>query len=94
MYILKLGKWFIVIGLMFNALFCQISFVIDFIIIIVHHFPSLFKLVNTDEAKTKLKGMGIFYRFEKTSEHLDVHLFLQSDHKQHQRTKQNVNADY
>lgn len=55
MYIWKLGKLIIVTGLKFNALFCKVHFVIDFIIV-GYHFPSLFKLVNTDESKTKGKA--------------------------------------
>ena len=41
MYIWKLGKLIIVTGLKFNALFCKVRFVIDFIIIVGYHFPSV-----------------------------------------------------
>lgn len=56
MYIWKLGKLIIFTDLKFNALFCKVSVVIDFIIIIVHHIASLLKLANPDESESKTQG--------------------------------------
>lgn len=56
MYVWKFDKLIIVTDSKFNALFYKVSSVIDFIIIILHHFSPLFKLVNINESKNKTKG--------------------------------------
>lgn len=56
MYVWKFDKLIIVTDSKFNALFYKVSSVIDFIIIILHHFSALFKLVNINESKNKTKG--------------------------------------
>lgn len=56
MYVWKFDKLIIVTDSNFNALFYKVSSVIDFIIIILHHFSPLFKLVNINESKNKTKG--------------------------------------
>lgn len=56
MYVWKFDKPIIVTDSKFNALFYKVSSVIDFIIIILHHFSPLFKLVNINESKNKTKG--------------------------------------
>lgn len=60
MYVWKFDKLIIVTDSKFNALFYKVSSVIDFIIIILHHFSPLFKLVNINESKNKTKGK-LFY---------------------------------
>lgn len=83
MHIWKLGKLIIFTDLKFNSLFHKVSVVIDFIIIIVHHFSSLLKLANVMNMKTKRRGKSTVYRFGKTLGYLNVHSVLQSNHKQH-----------
>lgn len=56
MYVWKFDKLIIVTDSKFNALFYKVSSVIDFIIIILHHFSPLFKLANINESKNKTKG--------------------------------------